>query len=140
MDLVLVEITQKKLLYQSQSIKNRKLLAYLAHSQQALGSIDCIYNMQRTLYPGQSNIADPFVKFYSDLYFSRVHYGEKEYYVYYTPAHLHKMGRVDTPEGPQCRAAVGNYFHMIWLCGKNLGSNHNISAGKISLSKYLLSS
>lgn len=57
LDLVLVEKTEKKLLYQSQHIfevgdKNSRLLAYLAHSQQAPPSIPCVYDaqMQHNVY------------------------------------------------------------------------------------------
>lgn len=36
--------------------------------------------------------------------------------IYYTPKRLHKMGRRESPECPQCNAEVGDFFHMVWTC------------------------
>lgn len=38
------------------------------------------------------------------------------YRVNYTPARLHKMDRVETPECHRYKTAVVDYFHMVWQC------------------------
>lgn len=90
LDLVIVEKTQKKLLYQTQRIfefgdKNSRLLAYLAHSQKAPASIA---DTQKRLCTLQPDIADAFIAFYSDLYSSRVNYGEEAVWDYLVPIPL----------------------------------------------------
>lgn len=85
--------TQKKLLYQAQRIfefgdKNSWLLAYLAHSQQAPTSIPRIYDAQMTLCTSQTEIANAFVTFYSDLYASMVDYRKQTVQAYLVPVPL----------------------------------------------------
>lgn len=73
--------------------KNSKLLAYLAHSQQVSASITSIYNVQHILCTAQSDIADAFVEFYSDLYTSRVDYREEEVRQFLAPIPPQELSR-----------------------------------------------
>lgn len=93
LDLVLVEKTQKKLLYQSQRIfefgdKNSKLLAYLAHSHQAPTSIPHMYDENIKICTSHAEIAEAFVTFYSQLYASMVDYEKEKVRGYLAPIPL----------------------------------------------------
>lgn len=73
---MLIEKTQKKLLYQAQRIfefgdKTSRLLAYLAHSQQAPTSISRILDANMKQCTSQIDTADAILTFYTELYTSK---------------------------------------------------------------------
>lgn len=79
LELVLLEHTQKKLLYQNQRLfefgdKNISLLAYLARPDYQLCNIPRIMNSEGVVVKQNKEIMEAFVTFYSTLYATRAHY------------------------------------------------------------------